>query len=44
MIAVGFDLVEYVPAFWNAKRSNLIMRIKFAAAAADYDENRKLTE
>ena len=42
-VAVGFNPVEYAPAFWNAKRNNTIMRINFDAAI-DYDENRKLTE
>jgi acetolactate synthase-1/2/3 large subunit len=37
VMAVGYDLVEYAPAFWNAKRDKTIIHIDFDAAEVDQD-------
>ena len=35
VIAVGYDLVEYAPSFWNEKRSKKIVHIDFEPAEVD---------
>ncbi len=37
VIAVGYDLVEYAPVFWHAKRDKTIIHIDFDAAEVDQD-------
>jgi acetolactate synthase-1/2/3 large subunit len=37
IIAVGYDLVEYAPAFWNHGRGKTIVHIDFEAAETDED-------
>ena len=37
VITVGYDLVEYAPAFWNAQRDKTIIHIDFDAAEVDQD-------
>ena len=35
VISVGYDLVEYAPSFWNAKRDKTIIHIDFEPAEID---------
>ncbi|MFP6746201.1 MAG: acetolactate synthase large subunit [Alphaproteobacteria bacterium] len=37
VIAVGYDLVEYAPSFWNAKGDKTIVHIDFEPAEIDVD-------
>lgn len=37
VITVGYDLVEYAPSFWNAKRDRPIVHIDFEPAEIDRD-------
>lgn len=37
IIAVGYDLVEYAPAFWNAGKTKKIVHIDFEPAEIDKD-------
>ena len=37
VVAVGYDLVEYAPAFWNPRRDKTIIHIDFNSAEIDRD-------